>query len=582
MGAHPSLTEADISGLFDGGSFSRGRGYYRGGHIIYPNRRGNTLTARCIGSLPEPYEVEATLRDGGILSADCSCPIGSGGHCKHVVALLLTWIHEPESFVVMADVTEALQGYAKEELILLIRMMLNRRPDLLPIVQMPILGSEGQKVDSTRLRETIRDALRSIRYSEWDESAELPEAIPHLLEVADYHLEAGRWSQAETIHRIFVEEALDHYERSDYGEAELVSLVASSAHSLGACLGFASGPQDRERILTFLLSLLDWGAAGNSIGLTRAVGAALTEHAMPEERQRAVAKVRELMPLDEDTWPARWKRWIYGHLWLELGADDLDDDTYLELCRETGQGRRLVERLLQLGRLDEALDATREMQDDALLELAELFVSHGQMAAIAGLLLEREETGRSSTFTEWLRKRALDMGDAERALELSERLFWRQPSLARYGEWRDLAQTMGRWRPIRATLLRRLAEEELDVLLTQIYLDEGEYALALDSVEQLSAEQDGVQARELRLQAAQAVEEAFPQEALILYGEEVELLIAARGRENYREAAQYLCRMRDLYLRMGQGETWDTFIAGLQADNKRLYALREEMAEAGL
>src|SRR2546429_447885 len=51
-----------------------------------------------------PYRVEATLCPTGGKSARtladtfCSCP--RGGFCKHLVALLLIWLHEPESFVV--------------------------------------------------------------------------------------------------------------------------------------------------------------------------------------------------------------------------------------------------------------------------------------------------------------------------------------------------------------------------------------------------------------------------------------------------------------------------------------------------
>jgi uncharacterized Zn finger protein len=582
MSELPSLAEADIRNLFDSGSFSRGRGYYLNGHIIDPNRRGDMLMARCVGSRPQPYHVEATLKAGSLLSADCSCPIGGGGRCKHVVALLLTWIHQPESFVVMEDVTTALQSYSKEELVLLIRMMLNRHPDLLSVVQMPLLGTEQHRFDPMLIRKRIREALRSVRYSEWDEFVELPEAVMYLLEVADYQLEAGRWTQAETIHRIILEEALDRYEATDDEGVDLISLLMSCVHGLGACLGHAEAPDDRERIVSYLLEILDWSTVQNSISLTQAVGDALVEHAMPEERRRVAATVRQKLPALDETWPTRWRRRVYGQLLLDLGADDLDDTAFLELCRETGQIRKLVERLLQLERLDEALDVTREAGDQVLLDLAELFVSGGQMAAIEKLLLEREERSRSSTLTEWLRKRALDLGDHERALALDERIFWREPSLASYAEWRHLGEAMGRWQQIRSNLWWRLVEEDMHALLIQIYLDEGELARALESLEQLDPDHDSAQARELRMRTAEAAERAFPQESLILYGEEVELLIAARGRENYHQAAQYLRRMRDLYLSLGQDETWDAFIAGLRADNARLYALRDEMTQVGV
>ncbi|MCK4470556.1 MAG: SWIM zinc finger domain-containing protein, partial [Anaerolineae bacterium] len=89
----PELTESDVRRWTDERSFGRGRGYFRGGYILNPRRQGDTLKARCQGSRPQPYRVEITLGPDGIASGTCSCPVGAGGHCKHGVALLLTWIH---------------------------------------------------------------------------------------------------------------------------------------------------------------------------------------------------------------------------------------------------------------------------------------------------------------------------------------------------------------------------------------------------------------------------------------------------------------------------------------------------------
>ncbi len=55
-----------------------------------------TLKALCQGSAASPYRVEVTFSQKGIASTNCSCPVGAGGYCKHVAALLLTWLHEPE------------------------------------------------------------------------------------------------------------------------------------------------------------------------------------------------------------------------------------------------------------------------------------------------------------------------------------------------------------------------------------------------------------------------------------------------------------------------------------------------------
>jgi uncharacterized Zn finger protein len=59
-------------------------------------------------------------------------------------------------------------------------------------------------------------------------------------------------------------------------------------------------------------------------------------------------------------------------------------------------------------------------------------------------------------------------------------------------------------------------------------------------------------------------------------------LIAAQGRENYHIAAKYLTRVRMLYERLGEAQTWQTQIAELRERNRRLRAFHEELCAARL
>ena len=60
------------------------------------------------------------------------------GDCKHIVALLLTYCHEPELFDEVTPVQDKLAEHSKEELIALIRQMVDRYPDLAVLVDRPI------------------------------------------------------------------------------------------------------------------------------------------------------------------------------------------------------------------------------------------------------------------------------------------------------------------------------------------------------------------------------------------------------------------------------------------------------------
>ena len=74
----------------------------------------------------EAYYVQATLGAQGIVAADCSCPVGEGGRCKHVAALLLIWQANPGEFVEMEELDASLERRSKAELIALVKQMLRQ------------------------------------------------------------------------------------------------------------------------------------------------------------------------------------------------------------------------------------------------------------------------------------------------------------------------------------------------------------------------------------------------------------------------------------------------------------------------
>ena len=57
------------------------------------------------------------------------------------------------------------------------------------------------------------------------------------------------------------------------------------------------------------------------------------------------------------------ERQAYGQFWLDLQKETLSDEAYLHICRETGLTSELIDRLLTLGRIDEAERATQPIDD---------------------------------------------------------------------------------------------------------------------------------------------------------------------------------------------------------------------------
>src|ERR1700688_714400 len=87
----------------------------------------------------------------------------------------------------------------------------------------------------------------------------------------------------------------------------------------------------------------------------------------PLERQTIAEWIRKLLA-DKEEVIAGSPRQAYGGVLLNLEKERLDDDAYLRICRETGRTADLVERLLALGRIDEAVRETQRVDDLALLK----------------------------------------------------------------------------------------------------------------------------------------------------------------------------------------------------------------------
>ena len=111
---------------------------------------------------------------------------------------------------------------------------------------------------------------------------------------------------------------------------------------------------------------------------------------MVEERRVVAGWIREVLPHGTD-WSANFHRQVYGGFLMDLEEDALDDETFRHICRETGRVHDLVDRLLALGRLDEAIAQAERVGDDKLLGWADIVVQHGHGDLAERLMQERSE-----------------------------------------------------------------------------------------------------------------------------------------------------------------------------------------------
>lgn len=131
----PILTENQIRERCTEQSFERGVAYYFGGAIGNLVLHDYTLSANCEGTEAIPYSVSAELMPTGIATTHCSCPYSYDGDCKHIVALLLTYLHDPDMICSVDALLAELEAKPKSNLLHVISELLKRAPELAPIAQ---------------------------------------------------------------------------------------------------------------------------------------------------------------------------------------------------------------------------------------------------------------------------------------------------------------------------------------------------------------------------------------------------------------------------------------------------------------
>lgn len=574
------MTKVDILAWVGETSLARGRPYVD--RLLDQRRIGLELKARCVGSAAQPYRVTATLTTSGSIAAStCSCPVG--GRCKHVAALLLAWLAEPEAFLEVEPLDAVLERRDKAELIALIRQMLARNPELETLLELPLptAGGKRKPADGAIIRRQVLAAFNAAG-DDWHAASNVADALQSLVEIGDDYVRLGDWPSAATVFQTIAQTVLDQYNQLNDEEGSLHAVVDHCVGGLGECLDATQDAPQRESFLRALFEVYRWDVNYGGIDMGAEAPGLIVEHASADERLLVAGWVGEAMR-EADTTYTGWRREAFGRFLLRLVGEGLDDEAFLAICREAGLQRELVGRLVARGRTDQALAEAARASDITLLELANLLISLGQEEGAERLIRERKPApGWEERYLVWLRDRALQRSDATEALSFGEELFWHRPTLASYEQLQAPARAQGCWNDLRAGIVRRLARDGKHGLLTEIALREGDLPGALAALAKVKGAFAASEGEPLQIRVARAAEKSHPREALGIYGAAAETLIASQGRENYRVAAGYLKKVRALHQRLGEEGQWHTRITALREQHKRLRALREELDQAGL
>ena len=563
----PKITERQIRSRCGDRSYGLGIEYYADNAIIDAKIEGGTLRARCRGSQGGPYRVWAKLGSKGIESADCSCPVGDGGHCKHTAALLLTWLRKPQKFTEAQSIDKSLADRTKEQLIALIKQMLRRQPDLEQLLSMPLPGSspKGEAKPSTFRKQA--DSIFGEMTGEWGELDEVIDQLEAITDVGDTFLKQKNAASAAAVFEGVGSAVIEDYEFVEDYNGDLASFLQECCQKIGKCLKQIKDPKVTKRIVRFLLDVCEFDGEMGGISVSDDAVTVL-DSLKGDERKLLIQCLEKAM---EQSGGSNWAGWL-----LDLRKDELDDAVAIEFCRKHGLRGELIERLLKLDRGEEAAAEASHLDDYSLVRLEARFKQQGHADAFDQVMTERAQKSSHPEVLGWLKKRAEQKGDTAALLQLLQREFATHAGKEEYEKIQAAAVKLGKWDSVRPQLLKQLQTNHRTDLLVRIHLDEGR----LDDALKLVNGKNYFGWPNVDLEVAKAAERVRPKAAIDIYRNQIDRDLRSRGREGYREAAKLLKRLRRTHENAGDPESFSKYMDGLRQKHARLRNFWEEVQAA--
>lgn len=590
MSDRPEITQKQIQSRATSQSFSRGKSLYKNGSISQTVRRGDEIEARCRGSYPEPYRVWGKFNGSEITATGCNCEYDWGGDCKHIVALLLTYLHEPERFEERHTLQAALMSRNKEDLVDIITLMVTRYPDLQDIVDHPTpneITAGMVPLDTLSFRQDLRDAFTT--YDDYYDYRGDPviHKVDQVSSIADRLAERGDWLNASAVYRTILEEFADIDESYYHDEdGELGMSIDMAVSALDRCLKQSiviNNDDERRAIFDALLGVFIWDINFGGIG----IGDEAPQIILKNLRREDIPPIRKLIEQLREQQSSRhysdWAVGVYNGFLMELDMlDEVDPEIILERLRAEGMYHLLVNKLLDMHRLDEAINVVKQEMNTAYewTHALNLLLEHGHDTKAQQVAEEILANEYNYELAEWLLVRYKANDNKDSLLRWQTRQMQERPNIQDYGELQTIAQSLNQWENLRPQIIRDLQATENYELLTRIYLHDEEWILAWETLPK--AESTFAYRRPLDFTVAQTSHQVMPERAIPVYIKYARKAIANRKRDQYAVAASLLARVQTMYDQLGEIEKWEQLITDIRTEFKTLRALKDELNKAGL
>jgi uncharacterized Zn finger protein len=587
----PGLSEGSIRQHAAAESFRRGQDYHRDGAVISLTRRGDVLQAEVEGSQYEPYHVRVAYDRGGVTEATCSCPYTWGGWCKHIVAVLLACLHNPEEVEVRPALDELLADLDREQLRDLVLGLVAHDPDLadevedrVALLHAPEDADESKDigtvahtprrttVDLQPIRRRVSAILHSLdrmRPSEayWQVGSVVNQ-VGQVLDQARAFVEAGDGGNALAYLEAITDEYVEGWVNLDDSDGYAGGFFGTLGEAwTRAALIAALSPAERKQ---WADKLTRWQAEFGDYGIDDAFDAAQAAFLQgwdhPPLRRVLQGEITEHGAWEDS---APWYADDLAAARLDVLEQQERYQEYLYLAEAEGQIERYVLMLARLGRVQEAVDeGLRHLYEpNQLLALAQVLREGGALTEalrVAEHGLSRD--GYKAPLANWLCDLALGMGESHLALQAAEVACRADPGLDVYLRVQELAGD--RWPQLKESLLAHMRKGargfgggHVDILL-----HEGRWDDAIAAAE----EEAGY---DLLERVMDAVVEHRPEWVIQAARREAERIVNAGKAKYYHHAVDWLARAKTAYRTAGREAEWQAYLGEIRTRHGRKHKL---------
>ncbi len=566
------ITEDYLETLTTPKSFEKALDLFYTDAVFDTFSKGDILEGKCEGRGQPYYQVEVELENGLVSSAYCTCPYDWGGYCKHIIALLLTFIDDPTAFVVKVDLDSYLKVLDREELINLVKQIANHSRTVNDLVQKFLhetstqqSGEKSGKITSKpNYKKRIQDIFnRLTRLRMSDAYWVMPEIIDELDHIKDTALVFYNTGDVQTALEIFTTlflEVAEQYDQVDDSDGMLAYLFNDLAFYLSEVIIFADLDDSHRRELynelqIHVKNLMSYGI--DEVGIILSV----------------LNKEWVDKPIDE--WDSTdYQRNILKQVTLNVLERQGRLDEVLAYSLNVGAYVRHILMQIELGNIEDAVQTAWNSLStpDDVLKIAETLKEVGYLdeairLAEKGLRME----GNHYVLGIWLAPLEEAQGRIDQAIVAYKAAFDSAPTFEIYGALKQLSGK--NWEEIRHELIETMENRHKKGLLVDVYLSEGLWGPAISI-----ADESGHWDYHLIDKVTKAVLPFRPEWVIKASQIQAERLILKASRNHYRIAVRWLEKAKKAYQKIDQQPEWILYLEGLKSTYSRRHALLEELS----